>query len=234
MVPWWKYIFQRVLVPSVGCLLLLLYFLVYYQRGFDEAHADDGLLEIFGLKQGWHASFVMVELISTKHYSIKRWPERYVVPPTRMILLASRFKQWMGKSTFPFCWLDEISRFSSFTKFFAIDILNCLLFKFLFVFAYLWFPLILMLISLMITVSIWWIDVSWIIFVWGILEFMANWLYNPGLFLLYSDCLIKFPNEKIVIFKEFWYIPSWNMLITIRKSWFNYHNSFLDNVIDSA
>ena len=26
MVPWWKYIFQRVLVPSVGCLLLLLYF----------------------------------------------------------------------------------------------------------------------------------------------------------------------------------------------------------------
>lgn len=32
-----------------------------------EAHADDGLLEIFGLKQGWHASFVMVELISAKH-----------------------------------------------------------------------------------------------------------------------------------------------------------------------
>lgn len=37
------------------------------QRGFVEAHADDGLLEIFGLKQGWHASFVMVELISAKH-----------------------------------------------------------------------------------------------------------------------------------------------------------------------
>ncbi|PPD88571.1 hypothetical protein GOBAR_DD14498 [Gossypium barbadense] len=36
-------------------------------RGFVEAHADDGLLEIFGLKQGWHASFVMVELISAKH-----------------------------------------------------------------------------------------------------------------------------------------------------------------------
>ena len=52
MVPWWKYTFQRVLVPSVGCLLLLLFFLVYYQRGFVEAHADDGLLEIFGLKQG--------------------------------------------------------------------------------------------------------------------------------------------------------------------------------------
>lgn len=32
-----------------------------------EAQADDGLLEIFGLKQGWHASFVMVELISAKH-----------------------------------------------------------------------------------------------------------------------------------------------------------------------
>ncbi|EEF30636.1 diacylglycerol kinase 4 [Ricinus communis] len=37
------------------------------KKGFVQAHADDGLLEIFGLKQGWHASFVMVELISAKH-----------------------------------------------------------------------------------------------------------------------------------------------------------------------
>ncbi|KAK4754889.1 hypothetical protein SAY87_008646 [Trapa incisa] len=37
------------------------------KRGFVETHPDDGLLEIFGLKQGWHASFVMVELISAKH-----------------------------------------------------------------------------------------------------------------------------------------------------------------------
>ncbi|KAJ0984240.1 hypothetical protein J5N97_002596 [Dioscorea zingiberensis] len=37
------------------------------KRGFVEAHVDDGLLEIFGLKQGWHASFVMVELIPAKH-----------------------------------------------------------------------------------------------------------------------------------------------------------------------
>ncbi|KAK4257629.1 hypothetical protein QN277_007192 [Acacia crassicarpa] len=37
------------------------------KRGFVEANVDDGLLEIFGLKQGWHASFVMVELISAKH-----------------------------------------------------------------------------------------------------------------------------------------------------------------------
>ncbi|ONK69652.1 uncharacterized protein A4U43_C05F25310 [Asparagus officinalis] len=37
------------------------------KRGFVEAHADDGLLEIFGLKHGWHASFVMVELIDAKH-----------------------------------------------------------------------------------------------------------------------------------------------------------------------
>ncbi|GAV84230.1 DAGK_acc domain-containing protein/DAGK_cat domain-containing protein [Cephalotus follicularis] len=37
------------------------------KKGFVEAHADDGLLEIFGLKQGWHASLVMVELISAKH-----------------------------------------------------------------------------------------------------------------------------------------------------------------------
>uniref|UniRef100_K7MS69 Diacylglycerol kinase accessory domain-containing protein n=1 Tax=Glycine max TaxID=3847 RepID=K7MS69_SOYBN len=37
------------------------------KRGFVEAQVDDGLLEIFGLKQGWHASFVMSELISAKH-----------------------------------------------------------------------------------------------------------------------------------------------------------------------
>ncbi|XAR66682.1 Diacylglycerol kinase [Bertholletia excelsa] len=37
------------------------------KRGFVEAQVDDGLLEIFGLKQGWHASFVMTELISAKH-----------------------------------------------------------------------------------------------------------------------------------------------------------------------
>ncbi|CAL9223513.1 unnamed protein product [Arabidopsis halleri] len=37
------------------------------KRGFVEAHCDDGLIEIFGFKQGWHASFVMAELISAKH-----------------------------------------------------------------------------------------------------------------------------------------------------------------------
>ncbi|WOL08598.1 diacylglycerol kinase 3 [Canna indica] len=37
------------------------------QRKFFEAHTDDGMLEIFGLKQGWHASVVMVKLISAKH-----------------------------------------------------------------------------------------------------------------------------------------------------------------------
>ncbi|KAL3331774.1 hypothetical protein AABB24_032407 [Solanum stoloniferum] len=37
------------------------------KKGFVEAHADDGYVEIFGLKHGWHASMVMVELISAKH-----------------------------------------------------------------------------------------------------------------------------------------------------------------------
>ncbi|XP_042465029.1 diacylglycerol kinase 4-like [Zingiber officinale] len=37
------------------------------KRGFVEAQMDDGLLEIFGFKQGWHASLVMVEIISAKH-----------------------------------------------------------------------------------------------------------------------------------------------------------------------
>ncbi|GLT80412.1 hypothetical protein SLA2020_518530 [Shorea laevis] len=37
------------------------------KKGVVKAHADDCLLEIYGLKQGWHASFVMVELISAKH-----------------------------------------------------------------------------------------------------------------------------------------------------------------------
>ncbi|KAE9462473.1 hypothetical protein C3L33_05614, partial [Rhododendron williamsianum] len=35
--------------------------------GFVEAHVDDGLIEIFGLKHGWHASMVMTELISAIH-----------------------------------------------------------------------------------------------------------------------------------------------------------------------
>lgn len=39
----------------------------FSQRGFVEAHCDDGLIEIFAFKQGWHASFVMAELISAKH-----------------------------------------------------------------------------------------------------------------------------------------------------------------------
>ncbi|KAF2535591.1 hypothetical protein F2Q68_00019258 [Brassica cretica] len=37
------------------------------KRGFVEAHCDDGLIEIFAFKHGWHASFVMTELISAKH-----------------------------------------------------------------------------------------------------------------------------------------------------------------------
>ncbi|KAL8265149.1 hypothetical protein R6Q59_023279 [Mikania micrantha] len=37
------------------------------KESFVEANADDGLLEVFGFKHGWHASFVMVELISAKH-----------------------------------------------------------------------------------------------------------------------------------------------------------------------
>lgn len=37
------------------------------KKGFVEAKADDGLLEVFGFKHGWHASFVMVDLISAKH-----------------------------------------------------------------------------------------------------------------------------------------------------------------------
>ncbi|GJY01546.1 diacylglycerol kinase 4-like protein [Tanacetum coccineum] len=37
------------------------------KNGFVEARADDGVLEVFGFKHGWHASFVMVELISAKH-----------------------------------------------------------------------------------------------------------------------------------------------------------------------
>ncbi|WVZ94287.1 hypothetical protein U9M48_040193 [Paspalum notatum var. saurae] len=41
------------------------------KRGFVEAQSYDGLLEIFGLKQGWHASLVMVELISAKHIAQK-------------------------------------------------------------------------------------------------------------------------------------------------------------------
>ncbi|KAJ9548529.1 hypothetical protein OSB04_021072 [Centaurea solstitialis] len=37
------------------------------KKGFVEAKADDGVLEVFGFKHGWHASFVMADLISAKH-----------------------------------------------------------------------------------------------------------------------------------------------------------------------
>ncbi|GJR88811.1 putative reverse transcriptase domain-containing protein [Tanacetum coccineum] len=37
------------------------------RKGFVEAKLDEGLLEIFGFKQGWHASLVMVDLCSAKH-----------------------------------------------------------------------------------------------------------------------------------------------------------------------
>lgn len=56
--------------------LLSLFFSLFFffsQRGFVEARADDGLLEVFGLKQGWHASMVMVELISAKHIAQVLW-----------------------------------------------------------------------------------------------------------------------------------------------------------------
>ncbi|GJW09110.1 reverse transcriptase domain-containing protein, partial [Tanacetum coccineum] len=39
------------------------------KKGFVKAKLDDGLLEVFGFKQGWHASLVMVDLCSAKHIS---------------------------------------------------------------------------------------------------------------------------------------------------------------------
>ncbi|KAL2490853.1 Diacylglycerol kinase 7 [Abeliophyllum distichum] len=70
-------------------------------RGFVEAHADDGFLEIFGLKHGWHASMVMVELLSVKHIaqasSIRfelrggEWAEEY------MLMDGEPWKQSMNK-----------------------------------------------------------------------------------------------------------------------------------------
>ncbi|KAE9459018.1 hypothetical protein C3L33_09086, partial [Rhododendron williamsianum] len=53
--------------PRNSVLCLLSFSRLPFQRGFVEARVDDGLLEIFGLKQGWHASMVMTELISGIH-----------------------------------------------------------------------------------------------------------------------------------------------------------------------
>ena len=149
--------------------------------------------------------------------SIKRLPEWYVVPPTRMILLAPRFKQWMGESTFPFCWLDEISRFSSPTKFSAIGILNFFYLNFylcLLIFDFLWYS----------CWSLWWL---WLVFD-GMMcrEFFCTGYFGihgqlilQFWFILYSNCLIKFPNVKTVSFlKNFGIDLSWNLLITMRKA----------------
>jgi len=40
---------------------------MYFYKGFVEADAAEGRLEIFGLKQGWRASFVMVDLTTAEH-----------------------------------------------------------------------------------------------------------------------------------------------------------------------
>lgn len=37
------------------------------KKGFVKAQGHDGLIEIFGLKNGWHTSFVMADLITAKH-----------------------------------------------------------------------------------------------------------------------------------------------------------------------
>ncbi|GLJ11862.1 hypothetical protein SUGI_0178740 [Cryptomeria japonica] len=37
------------------------------KKGFVKAQVNDGLIEIFGLKDGWHTSFVMVNMITAKH-----------------------------------------------------------------------------------------------------------------------------------------------------------------------
>ncbi|GJZ73448.1 diacylglycerol kinase 4-like protein, partial [Tanacetum coccineum] len=43
------------------------------KNGFVEVRADDGVLEVFGFKHRWHASFVMVELILSKHIAQVPW-----------------------------------------------------------------------------------------------------------------------------------------------------------------
>lgn len=35
-----------------------------FQMGFEPAKPDDGLLEIVGLRDGWHAAFVMISALT--------------------------------------------------------------------------------------------------------------------------------------------------------------------------
>ena len=62
-----KVYFSESVGSKCWTLTFTLIFLGLLPKRLFEAYADDGLLEIFGLKQGLHASFVMFELISTKH-----------------------------------------------------------------------------------------------------------------------------------------------------------------------
>lgn len=75
--------------------------LVYFQRGFVEADVADGLLEVFGLKQGWHASFVMVELISAKH--LAQVPQ-FIVYVLEWIACFSNAKIWTLDSLTAYVW----------------------------------------------------------------------------------------------------------------------------------
>lgn len=61
------FLFHFIINELNSLMLTRIFIFVVFQRGFVEAHCDDGLIEIFGFKQGWHASFVMAELISAKH-----------------------------------------------------------------------------------------------------------------------------------------------------------------------
>ena len=89
MVSWWKYTFQRVLV--LDAYFYCYVFWVYYQGGFVEARAEDGLLEIFGPNQGWHASFVMFKPISAKHIAQVRYQT------WKSYCLCYRVKFWLLK-----------------------------------------------------------------------------------------------------------------------------------------
>ena len=128
--------------------------------------------------------------------------ERYVVPPTRMIYLAPRFKQWMGECTFSFYWSDEIPRFSSPIKFSAIGVLD---FFFFFNFLlFLWLAFDGMMCHELFLYWLFWNSwpIDFTILVHSVLQFFD-----------------KIPQYKDnVIFKEFWYRPFMKLAYYHEKS----------------
>jgi hypothetical protein len=56
------------------------------QEGFGEQKCDDGVLEIMGLKDGWHSAFVLLEVSTAVRLCQVSGPNYLKAPPLMFVL----------------------------------------------------------------------------------------------------------------------------------------------------